>query len=94
MLHRGGLLDAFALGMRTDPVNQYSLTIGVGAWLGTLMLFNVWVLIWPNQKKVLGIVQASPEAIAKATVNASPVHQGDSRGVVSRNGRGPLSSGH
>jgi hypothetical protein len=33
--------------------------IGVGAWLGSIMLFNVWVLIWPNQKKVLGLVQAS-----------------------------------
>ena len=33
--------------------------IGMGAWLGTIMLFNVWVLIWPNQKKVLGMVQAS-----------------------------------
>ena len=29
--------------------------IGVGAWLGTIMLFNVWVLIWPNQKKILGL---------------------------------------
>ncbi len=37
------------------------LAIGVGAWLGTIMLFNVWVLIWPNQKKVLGIVQATDE---------------------------------
>jgi uncharacterized membrane protein len=35
--------------------------IGVGAWLGTIMLFNVWVLIWPNQKKILGIVPASDE---------------------------------
>ncbi len=33
--------------------------IGIGAWLGTIMLFNVWVLIWPNQKKILGLVQAS-----------------------------------
>ena len=41
-------------------------TIGIGAWLGTIMLFNVWVLIWPNQKKILGIVQASAEEIAKA----------------------------
>jgi uncharacterized membrane protein len=40
--------------------------IGMGAWLGTIMLFNVWVLIWPNQKKVLGIVQASADEIAKA----------------------------
>ena len=30
--------------------------IGIGAWLGTIMLFNVWGLIWPNQKKILGIV--------------------------------------
>jgi hypothetical protein len=30
--------------------------IGIGAWLGSIMLFNVWVLIWPNQKKILGIV--------------------------------------
>ncbi len=40
--------------------------IGIGAWLGTIMLFNVWVLIWPNQKKVLGLVEASDEAKAKA----------------------------
>ncbi len=35
--------------------------IGVGAWLGTIMLFNVWVLIWPNQKKILGMVEATDE---------------------------------
>ena len=64
--HNGQLDDAFALGMLTDPVNQYAMTIGIGAWLGTFMLFNVWVLIWPNQKKVLGIVEASAEEIAKA----------------------------
>ncbi|HLE94070.1 MAG: urate hydroxylase PuuD [Sulfuricaulis sp.] len=40
--------------------------IGIGAWLGTIMLFNVWVLIWPNQKKVLGIVPADDAAKAKA----------------------------
>ena len=40
--------------------------IGIGAWLGTIMLFNVWGLIWPNQKKVLGIVQASDEEKNKA----------------------------
>jgi uncharacterized membrane protein len=44
--------------------------IGMGAWLGTIMLFNVWVLIWPNQKKILGMVQATPEEIAKAKVTA------------------------
>ena len=35
-------------------------------WLGTIMLFNVWVLIWPNQKKILGIVPATDEEKAKA----------------------------
>lgn len=40
--------------------------IGIGAWLGTIMLFNVWVLIWPNQKKILGIVEATAEEIGKA----------------------------
>jgi uncharacterized membrane protein len=40
--------------------------IGIGAWLGTIMLFNVWVLIWPNQQKILGMVPASDEAKAKA----------------------------
>ena len=33
--------------------------MGIGAWLGTIMLFNVWMLIWPNQKKVLGMIPAS-----------------------------------
>ena len=40
--------------------------IGMGAWLGTIMLFNVWVLIWPNQKKLLGIVPATDAEKAKA----------------------------
>jgi uncharacterized membrane protein len=40
--------------------------IGVGAWLGTIMLFNVWGLIWPNQKKILGIKPATDEEKAKA----------------------------
>jgi uncharacterized membrane protein len=66
LLHRGQLDDAFALGMLGEAVNPYALTIGIGAWLGTIMLFNVWVLIWPNQKKVLGLVEASPDEIAKA----------------------------
>ncbi len=59
----GGALKAFML---TDGL----ITIGIGAWLGTIMLFNVWVLIWPNQKKILGIVEASAEEIAKGKVVA------------------------
>lgn len=58
-LGEGGALAAFTLqeGWRI---------IGVGAWLGTIMLFNVWVLIWPNQKKILGMVEATPEQITGA----------------------------
>ena len=64
LAHLGILLDAFTLGMRSG--SAMSFVIGVGAWLGTIMLFNVWVLIWPNQKKILGIVEASADEIAKA----------------------------
>ena len=66
LLHKGQLHNAFMLGLNADPVNQYAMTIGVGAWLGTIMLFNVWVLIWPNQKKVLGMVDASADEVARA----------------------------
>ena len=38
-----------------------SITIGIGMWLGIIMAYNVWMIIWPNQKKALGIVEASPE---------------------------------
>ena len=40
--------------------------IGIGMWLGLIMAFNVWFIIWPNQKKVLGIVEATPEEKAKS----------------------------
>lgn len=40
--------------------------IGVGAWLGTIMLLNVWGIIWPNQKKVLGIKPTTDEEKARA----------------------------
>jgi len=66
LFHTGQFVDAFALGLRGDGVNIYAMTIGLGAWLGTFMLFNVWVIIWPNQKKVLGMVEASADEIAKA----------------------------
>jgi uncharacterized membrane protein len=58
-----GVKDAFLL-------QDGGLVIGLGAWMGTIMLFNVWVLIWPNQKKILGIVEASAEEIAKSKVIA------------------------
>ena len=63
---QGMLHDAFTLGLMGNSPNPYANMIGVGAWLGTIMLFNVWVLIWPNQKKGLGMVKATPEQVAKA----------------------------
>ncbi len=62
----GNFAGAFTLGLLADPVNYYQLVIGIGAWLGTIMLFNVWVLIWPNQRKVLGLVPASDEEKLRA----------------------------
>lgn len=44
--------------------------IGAGMWLGLIMAFNVWFLIWPNQKKALGIVEADDAAKAKAARTA------------------------
>jgi uncharacterized membrane protein len=55
----GGLMQVLML---KDPYQ----VIGVGSWLGLIMLFNVWVLIWPNQKKVLGITPATDEQKAAA----------------------------
>ena len=66
LMHRGEFGNAFMLGMGGPNINAYAMTIGIGAWLGTIMLFNVWVLIWPNQKKILGMVEASADEIAKA----------------------------
>jgi uncharacterized membrane protein len=60
----GILDDAFMLGLGSAA--DSAVLIGIGAWLGTIMLFNVWVLIWPNQKKVLGLVEATAEQITKA----------------------------
>ena len=44
--------------------------IGIGMWLGLIMAFNVWFVIWPNQKKALGIVEAEPEIKAKSAKTA------------------------
>ena len=58
-----GIHNAFAL----QPGAEI---IGIGAWLGTSMLLNVWGLIWPNQKRILGIVKATDAQIAKGKVVA------------------------
>ena len=44
--------------------------LGVGCWLGIVMMLNVWVFIWPNQKKVVGIVEATAEEKAAAARTA------------------------
>src|SRR5437588_213670 len=59
-------LNLGILGAGVDDPTHYFLIIGTGAWLGTIMLFNVWVLIWPNQKKILGVVAATDEEKARA----------------------------
>jgi len=53
-------LDAFLFRERAY------VAIGIGAWLGTIMLINVWGVIWPNQKKILGMKPATDEEKAKA----------------------------
>ncbi|MGH8134984.1 MAG: urate hydroxylase PuuD [Steroidobacteraceae bacterium] len=70
LLRSGNFAGAFGLGLAADEFSAYQFVIGTGAWLGTIMLFNVWALIWPNQKKVLGIVAATDEEKAKARKTA------------------------
>jgi len=55
----GYLHEAMTLGIGSGG-GKYT-AIGIGMWLGLIMAFNVWFIIWPNQKKVLGIVEATSE---------------------------------
>ena len=55
----GYIHEALALGIGSGGGKNTA--IGIGMWLGLIMAFNVWFIIWPNQKKVLGIVDATPE---------------------------------
>ncbi|MEC4682896.1 MAG: urate hydroxylase PuuD [Nitrospirota bacterium] len=59
------------LGQRHILVQAYTFqggaaVIGMGAWLGTIMMLNVWGFIWPNQKRVIGLVPAEAAEKAKA----------------------------
>ena len=64
--NRGYLFQAFTLGALDGfSVPQHTF-IGVGMWLATIMFFNVWVFIWPNQKIALGMVDGDADAKAKA----------------------------
>ncbi|HUL91279.1 MAG TPA: urate hydroxylase PuuD [Burkholderiales bacterium] len=73
---RWGAMSTIVTGLLLAWMNGYigqalsfkppATAIGIGMWLGIIMWFNVWFIIWPNQKKALGIVQVSPEEKAKA----------------------------
>ena len=60
----GYLQTALAIGL-TDG-NAKHASIGFGMWMGLIMAFNVWFIIWPNQQKVIGLVEASDEEKPKA----------------------------
>ena len=64
----GYVHQALALGIGSGGGKNTA--IGIGMWLGLIMAFNVWFIIWPNQKKVLGIVECSPEEKPKAAKTA------------------------
>ncbi len=62
------LAELIAPGYLRDALmlKQPRTTIGIGMWLGLIMAANVWFVIWPNQKKALGIVEVEPDAKARA----------------------------
>ena len=64
----GYLHDAMTLGISSGV--SKSTAIGIGMWLGLYMAFNVWFVIWPNQKRALGIVESEPEIKAKSARTA------------------------
>jgi uncharacterized membrane protein len=64
----GYLVDAIFFGL-IDGVPKHS-AIGIGMWLGIIMWFNVWFVIWPNQKRALGIVEADADTKAKSARTA------------------------
>ena len=63
-LFNGYLHDAMTLSIGSGIPKHTA--IGIGMWLGVIMAFNVWFVIWPNQKRALGIVDCEPELKAKS----------------------------
>ncbi len=63
----GYLVEALTLG--SDGVAKHT-AIGIGMWMGIIMWFNVWFVIWPNQKRALGIVEADAESKAASARTA------------------------
>jgi uncharacterized membrane protein len=57
----GYLLPAYTLGATEGFSDEKNIIIGIGMWLGTIMWFNVWFLIWPNQQKALNIGGKYPD---------------------------------
>jgi len=64
----GYIVESLALGL-TSNIEGHAL-IGIGMWLGLIMAFNVWFVIWPNQKIALGMVEAEADAKPKAARKA------------------------
>jgi len=64
----GYVHDAMTLGITSG--GGKSTAIGIGMWLGLYMAFNVWFIIWPNQKRALGMVECEPEVKAKSARTA------------------------
>ena len=64
----GYIVEAITLGL-IDGVPKHT-AIGIGMWLGAIMWFNVWFVIWPNQKKALGMVEVGAEEKSKAARTA------------------------
>jgi len=64
----GYIHEALILGIGSG--GGKSTAIGIGMWLGLIMAFNVWFVIWPNQKRVLGMVECSPEEKTKSARTA------------------------
>ena len=53
------IFEALSFGLLTNGASSKSIAIGIGMWIGIIMAYNVWMIIWPNQKKVLGIIDAN-----------------------------------
>ena len=66
----GYIHDAMSLGGMNDFAVPKNIAIGIGMWVGIVMWFNVWFVIWPNQKKALGIVEADADTKAASARTA------------------------
>ena len=63
-------ISALTLTLTSDYSDPQALTIGIGMWLAIIMAYNVWMVIWPNQKRALGIVETDAETKAKSARTA------------------------